>query len=148
VADPGGEQVAVRIDFGDGTPPEDAALTSDRSFDAIHYYAAHGTYTVRATAIDDDGATSAPRELTIVAADLAGVVYRDFNDNGRFDTGADEPFGGVPVYLDLDNDGTPDAGEPQAVTDATGNYAFPLLDPGTYVLRTVIIHVKRPRSVR
>jgi hypothetical protein len=75
--------------------------------------------------------------MTLVAADLAGNVFRDFNDNGRSDAGADEPLGGVPVYLDLDNDGTPDAGEPQAVSDAAGNYAFPILDPGTYVVRTV-----------
>jgi len=41
------------------------------------------------------------------------------------------------IYLDLNNNGTLDAGEPSTLTDANGNYAFTNLQPGNYIVREV-----------
>src|SRR5262249_34305094 len=39
---------------------------------------------------------------------------------------------GWTIYLDLNNNGMLDTGEPSAVTNAQGNYSFTNLKPGTY----------------
>jgi hypothetical protein len=41
------------------------------------------------------------------------------------------------IYLDLNNNGVLDSGEPFQVTDLNGNYAFTNLAPGTYYVREV-----------
>src|SRR5262249_54096293 len=50
------------------------------------------------------------------------------------------PEPGLPnwqIYLDTNNNGVLDAGEPSTLTDANGNYSFTGLQPGTYVVREV-----------
>src|SRR5205085_5433102 len=45
---------------------------------------------------------------------------------------------GVPnqvIYVDYNNDGAPEANEPQAVTNALGQWAIGALFPATYVVR-------------
>jgi autotransporter-associated beta strand protein len=69
---------------------------------------------------------------------ISGTVYRDFNLNGKQDSG--EPgVVGVPVFLDLNDNGVPDAGEPTATTNANGAYSFVGLTPDTYVVRQVLL---------
>src|SRR5262249_52565789 len=64
-------------------------------------------------------------------AGLSGYVYLDSNDNGNKDAG--EPgLSGVLVTLTGFNDQGPIA--QQATTDATGFYQFQSLRPGSYVL--------------
>jgi hypothetical protein len=59
-----------------------------------------------------------------------------------------EQFGFIPapvepglpnwtIYLDLNNNGVLDTGEPFTKTDANGNYSFTSLSPGTYYVREV-----------
>jgi uncharacterized membrane protein len=43
----------------------------------------------------------------------------------------------VTVYLDANNNGTPDTGEVTAITDSSGAYQFANLAAGTYVVRLV-----------
>ncbi|MEA2218861.1 MAG: hypothetical protein QOJ35_1487 [Solirubrobacteraceae bacterium] len=68
---------------------------------------------------------------------VAGRIYADADADGTRDAG-ESPLAGRTVYLDLDGDGTPDPGEPTATTDASGDYAFAGLQPGTYTVRLVL----------
>jgi Ca2+-binding RTX toxin-like protein len=72
-------------------------------------------------------------------------VFGDLNQS----QGSREPgLAGVTIYLDLNNNGTLDPGEPSQVTatddpttpdvDETGQYRFTNLQPGRYVVREVV----------
>ncbi|HEX8203541.1 MAG TPA: SdrD B-like domain-containing protein, partial [Isosphaeraceae bacterium] len=87
-----------------------------------------------------------PREAT---GEITGIKWRDVNGNGTREP--DEPgIGLVAVYLDLNDNGTLDDGEPTARTamiadapaDVTfremGRYRFRDLKPGRYVVREVV----------
>ena len=69
----------------------------------------------------------------LLAALVEGSVWSDANANGVRD-GGEAGLSGITVWLDLDDDGTLDAGEPWTETDADGQYQF-LVDAGTYVVR-------------
>lgn len=65
--------------------------------------------------------------------------YNDLNGNGRFEpTQGEAPISGVSVFLDTNNNGTPDAGEQQIQTNAQGRGAFTNLQPGNYTVREVV----------
>jgi serine-aspartate repeat-containing protein C/D/E len=80
-------------------------------------------------------------------AAIRGTVFVDKDQNGL--RGADEPgLAGITVYLDLNNNGSLDAAEPQVATSAdlfftpsineAGTYSFTHLAPGTYTVRTIL----------
>src|SRR5262249_55192146 len=77
--------------------------------------------------------------FTINAASgvIAGQTYEDRNGNGAFDAG-DVALNGVTVFLDADDDGVVDPGEPSVVTSGAGNYSFPSLAPDAYTVREII----------
>jgi uncharacterized repeat protein (TIGR01451 family) len=69
---------------------------------------------------------------------ISGYKWNDLNGDGVWQNG--EPgLNGVTIYLDLQNDGKLDSGDPFFVThnDGThdGAYSFPNLVPGIYVVR-------------
>ena len=67
---------------------------------------------------------------------IHGTKYDDFNGDGvrgRNDRG----ILGWTIYLDLNNNGQLNDGEPVTQTDRSGEYWFMGLDPGTYVVREV-----------
>ncbi|MEG4632168.1 SdrD B-like domain-containing protein [Microcoleus sp. AR_TQ3_B6] len=65
--------------------------------------------------------------------------YNDLNANGRYEpTQGEAPLSGVSVYLDTNNNGAADAGEPQLQTNAQGRGAFTNLAPGNYTVREVV----------
>ena len=65
--------------------------------------------------------------------------YNDLNANGRFEPNQGElPISGVNVFLDANNNGTPDAGEQQIQTNTQGRGAFTNLASGNYVVREVV----------
>jgi len=65
--------------------------------------------------------------------------YNDLNANGRYDqTQGEVPLSGVSVFLDTNNNGAADAGEPQLQTNAQGRGAFTNLEPGNYTVREVV----------
>ncbi|HEY1012098.1 MAG TPA: SdrD B-like domain-containing protein, partial [Herpetosiphonaceae bacterium] len=70
---------------------------------------------------------------------INGTVFKDLNQNAALD-GTESRFSRVTVYLysDLDGDGVIDPGEPligtTVTTGALGNYSFPGLPNGRYVV--------------
>lgn len=65
--------------------------------------------------------------------------YNDLNGNGRFEpTQGEAPISGVSVFLDTNNNGTPEAGEQQIQTNAQGRGAFTNLQLGNYTVREVV----------
>lgn len=67
---------------------------------------------------------------------LGGKKYRDLTGNGK--SADDVPQAGTTIYVDLDQDGVFDFGEPSAVTATDGSYTIGGLDPGTYQVREVV----------
>ena len=80
-------------------------------------------------------------------ATIRGAVYVDSNHNGVRDAG-ERGLSGVTVFLDLNDDGVLETGEPSLVTsvdlyytpgtDEAGAYAFTHLAGGTYKLREIV----------
>jgi subtilisin-like proprotein convertase family protein len=104
---------------------------------------ARGTWTVRV--VDDSGTTTGTFNswrLNIYGTNIAstptilGNVFNDINGSGTRD-GLEAGRPGATVYLDLDNSGSADAGEPTFVTDSSGNYTIGDLAYGTYTVRVV-----------
>lgn len=89
-ADPDGSISSYAWDFGDGTPPESGVRTA-------HTYAAAGSYTVRLTVTDDDGATATTSRQVAVAASPASVqdTFARSVTNGL---GAAEIGGGYTLF--------------------------------------------------
>ena len=70
-------------------------------------------------------------------AGIAGTKFEDVNGNGAFD--AEEPrLEGWTIYVDLNDDGELDEGEPVSVTNSAGVFSFGKLVPGSYILREVL----------
>jgi hypothetical protein len=66
--------------------------------------------------------------------EVSGQKFNDLNGNGAKDAG--EPgLEGWTIQLDLDNDGSVDEA---ALTDASGNYWFDFVPPGTHLIREVL----------
>jgi Ca2+-binding RTX toxin-like protein len=67
---------------------------------------------------------------------LSGTVFNDANNNDKQD-GGESGLAGWTVYLDLDNTGTLQNGDPTTTTDSHGNYSFPNLQAGSYIIRVI-----------
>jgi protocatechuate 3,4-dioxygenase beta subunit len=76
----------------------------------------------------------------ILPASIHGTKWSDANGDGSRDP--DEPgLPGVTIYIDLNDNGVLDDGEPTTVTtdvDEVGRYWFEDLRPGSYVIREVV----------
>ena len=62
--DPGTDAWTATVNFGDGSAPEQAMLSS-RSFSLVHVYPNAGTYTVTVTIADDDSSASTTHTVTV-----------------------------------------------------------------------------------
>jgi uncharacterized delta-60 repeat protein len=67
---------------------------------------------------------------------LAGTVYADNNGNGVQDPG-EADIANATVYVDQGDTGVYRSGDPTAITNANGYYAFNGLMAATYTLRTI-----------
>lgn len=65
---------------------------------------------------------------------ISGLVWDDASGNGAREP-AEQGLAGVTVFLDADNNGLLDNGEPSTRTDATGAYAFTGLQQGEFYVR-------------
>ena len=65
-ADPGADTWTATVDFGDGSAPAQAMLTT-RNFSLVHVYPAAGTFTVTVTIADDDTSSSTTHTVTVNA---------------------------------------------------------------------------------
>ena len=70
---------------------------------------------------------------TPAVGSIEGRVWNDANANGRFD-GNESGLAGWTVYLDTNQNGSRDNGEPQQRTAGTGTYKFEGLSAGTYTV--------------
>ena len=68
---------------------------------------------------------------------ISGQAFDDLNGNGTLDRG-ENGLAGLTVYLDIGNLGHFVPGDPSTLTDASGNYSFSNLTPGTYTVAEVI----------
>ena len=59
----------------------------------------------------------------LLAGDITGAVYNDINGDGIRDQGEDG-VANWTVFLDTDEDGVLDTGEPSDVTDGDGSFEF------------------------
>jgi cyclophilin family peptidyl-prolyl cis-trans isomerase len=104
---------------------------------------AAGTYTVMEVLPTGGTLTTGTQTVTVAAGQtttgvvfgelpsITGKVFVDLNNNGQFDTG--EPvLGGQTVFLNIDHSGAPDASNPSATTDSNGNFAFGTEPAGSY----------------
>jgi CshA-type fibril repeat protein len=99
-----------------------------------------GTYTVT-TGLDGRTCTrpaGCTRTITVVSGETGGDAdfggYRTASIAGTV-SGPDGPLGGRTVYLDTNDDGTLDEGEPTALSFVDGTYAFTSLEPGSHSVR-------------
>ena len=73
-----------------------------------------------------------------------GFLFNDTNFNGVQDSGESVFTGyGVSAYLDNNNNGILDVGEPSYYTGGSGDYGFKYLAPGTYKLRLVGLELSK-----
>jgi hypothetical protein len=82
--------------------------------------------------------TSAQATTTVATngGKISGLVFHDYNANGQQGNG--EPgLAGIAVFLDLNNNGILDPGEPSTTTDFSGAYSFAGLAAGTYTVRQI-----------
>ena len=103
-------------------------------------------------AIDVDIIDDADTDPANGTASISGIKFNDLNGNGDRDSDGDdvlEPgLAGVSIYLDENNNGVLDEGEPLQVTatdnpdtsdiDETGQYEFSDLSAGVYTVREVV----------
>ena len=64
---------------------------------------------------------------------IYGHKYKDVNANGVYDSGTDLPLSGWTIYIDSNEDGDWDTGEPKT-TNAQGEYSFLDVTPGLNVV--------------
>jgi hypothetical protein len=65
---------------------------------------------------------------------IGGTRWQDANGNAVRDNG-ELPLAGKTMYLDLNDNGVPDAAEPTTATASDGSYVFSGLSAGSYVVR-------------
>ncbi|MGF1493932.1 MAG: cadherin-like domain-containing protein [Microcoleaceae cyanobacterium] len=73
---------------------------------------------------------------TIDNGTIQGTKWSDLDRDGSRNNEPGLP--GVQIYLDLNDNGILDNGEPVEVTDESGEYEFTNLSPGSYIVREVV----------
>ncbi|HEV8062257.1 MAG TPA: SBBP repeat-containing protein [Gemmataceae bacterium] len=103
---------------------------------------AAGTETFTVTATDQAGGmTQTSFSITSLAGTstvkISGVVFFDHDSSGVLNAG-DTGLAGRTVFLDLNNSGQLEPGDPSTVTAADGSFQFTGLAPGAYTVREEI----------
>src|SRR5262249_12169166 len=69
---------------------------------------------------------------------IQGTVFLDNNQSGTWNPSKPGLHDGVLVYVDLNNNGSLDKGEPSQQPSVNGAYRFANLKPGTYAIRLAL----------
>jgi hypothetical protein len=92
---------------------------------------------VTITVLESIGVTDDVAVTPAQLGSISGVKWEDANGDGVQDDG--EPrLGGVVIYLDVNDNGNLDIGEPWTITDTDGAYLFSGLMAGDWVVREVV----------
>jgi hypothetical protein len=75
---------------------------------------------------------------SLAAGSIRANKYHDHNGNGVDDGAGDEPLSGWTLFIDSNEDGDHDGGEPSGVTDASGEVLFSDVIAGTYQVCEVL----------
>lgn len=150
-SDPDGSIAQYAWDFGDGT--------TGTGTPATHSYAAGGTYTVKLTVTDNEGATAvSQQQVTVVAPNVppvAGFTFTQGPNSGPAvavdATSSTDPDGGTLTYAWTFGDGTSDTGVTASHTyAASGDYTIGLTvtdNRGGANSTSQTVHVVIPNSV-
>ena len=104
------------------------------------------TVSIIAKRIDPDGNEIDNNRGDFVQGQIAGVWFDDLNQNGVQDS--NEPgLSNIELFLDQDNDGTPDPSEPVLVTQSDGSFEFNRISPGIYQVLPVNASSNGPSSI-
>jgi hypothetical protein len=76
-------------------------------------------------------------DTSVAPGKITGKLFNDANANKLKDT-TEGVFSGWAVYLDQNRNGVKDTGERSTTSDASGNYTFSNLSPGTYYVEEVM----------
>ena len=98
---------------------------------------AAGSYTITAAAATVYGGENFANVLPSSPASISGTVYNDLDGTGTLQASYNR-LANWRVYLDTNNNGQYDTGEPTAVTDSSGIYTISGVTPGSYALRDVV----------
>lgn len=129
--DPDGSIASYMWSFGDGTTGSGA--------DVEHVYQTPGLYTATLTVTDDRGARAMLSGGAIVVDSppgsgtntVSGFVWHDVDADGTRGAG-EAGIHNLAVFLDLDDDGERDEGEPVVFTDETGGYVLAGVEDGSH----------------
>ena len=101
-----------------------------------HVYAFYSVARDNAGNVEEAPAAPDARIMVPGTAAISGRKFHDLDEDGVEDE-SEPGLEGWIIYLDLNGNGSLDEGEPTAVTDAAGNYAFTGLASGTYIVAEV-----------
>jgi hypothetical protein len=132
--------------------PGEASTISDASGNYTFGNLVAGTYRVREMSqVGLSQTTPNPADITLSSGqDVGGVNFGDFRlisiGGGKFNDlngdGVREPgepgLAGIRVFLDTNGNGALDPGEVSTTTDASGNFTFTNIGPGTFRVREVL----------
>jgi uncharacterized delta-60 repeat protein len=79
----------------------------------------------------------ADQKNAVPLASISGTVFNDANGNGVQNAG-ELGISGVVLYIDLDNAGVFQTGDPKTTTNSADVYSFSGLAAGTYIVRQVL----------
>lgn len=117
----------------------DANYQSIRGFGTVTQYGLASTNHRVASAIvsvTTSNATTQDFGFTRMLSSISGQVVLDSNGSGSVD-GSESGSTGHTVFVDLNDNGFLDTGEPTEITGSEGRYTFSGIAPGEYIVRVV-----------
>ncbi|HWE04527.1 MAG TPA: LamG-like jellyroll fold domain-containing protein [Tepidisphaeraceae bacterium] len=115
----GGQRYAIALDYFDHTDPASVKLEWSSPSQARQVVATAQLY---------------PAPSMTMPTSLIGSVFNDANADG-VQQSTEAAVSGIVVYLDENNNGIEDSGEPSATTNSSGVYTFSGIAAGAYAVR-------------